>query len=62
MSQLIPYLQRSIGSKTIETVDARDLHAFLEISKDYTSWVKAQIRRAQLIENEDFVLFTQKGD
>lgn len=62
MSQLIPYLQRSIGSKTIETVDARDLHAFLEIGKDYTSWIKAQIRRAQLIENEDFIWFTQKGE
>lgn len=62
MSQLIPYSQRSIGTKTVETVDARDLYAFLEIVKDYTSWVKAQIRRAQLIENEDFVLFTQKGE
>ena len=61
MSELIPYLQRSIGSKAVETVDARDLHAFLEIGKDYTNWIKSQIRRAQLIENEDFVLFAQKG-
>jgi phage anti-repressor protein len=62
MSQLIPFEQRLVGDTRIETVDARDVHAFLGISKDFTSWMKAQIKRAHLVENRDIVLFTQKGE
>jgi phage anti-repressor protein len=61
MTQLIPFQNRQIADASIPTVDARDLHAFLEIGKDYTSWIKAQVKRAHLIENRDFVLFTQNG-
>ncbi len=61
MTTLIPYAQRSLNGETVQTVDARDLHGFLEVGKDYTNWIKSQIRRAQLIENKDFALFAQKG-
>jgi len=48
-------------SATVSTVDGRKSHAFLEIGKDYANWIKAQIKRAKLIENEDFATVAQKG-
>jgi phage anti-repressor protein len=65
MNELIPISQRQISGAQIETVSARDLHSFLEIGKDFSSWVKAQIERGRLIENVHFVRenkLTQKGE
>lgn len=33
----------TIGVDTVQTVDARDLHAFLEVGRDFTTWIKARI-------------------
>jgi phage anti-repressor protein len=43
-----------IGDEVVQTVKARDLHANLNIRKDFSDWVKAQIKRAGLTENEDY--------
>jgi anti-repressor protein len=60
--QLIPVTSTTIGTESIPTVNARDLHEFLGIGKDFSSWIKDQIVRVRLIENRDFVTFTQKGE
>jgi phage anti-repressor protein len=51
-----------IGDGSIQTVNARDLHEFLEVGKDFSNWIKDQIKRARLVENRDFVVYTQKGE
>lgn len=61
-SQLIPVESRTIGDDTVPTVNARDLHAFLGVSKDFSSWIKDQIARLRLVENRDFIIFTEKGE
>ena len=43
------------------SIDGRELHEVLEIGKDYTNWVKTQIKSLQLQENIDFTVFAQKG-
>ncbi len=45
----------------VNTVNARDLHAFLGIQRDFSNWIKAQINRARLVENRDYIIFAQKG-
>jgi phage anti-repressor protein len=60
MPDLIPFATRQLGSDTVNTVTARDLHDYLDLTKDYTSWIKVQLKRAHLIENEDYIVFTQK--
>jgi anti-repressor protein len=47
---------------TVQTVNARELHAFLEIGKDFSNWIKAQLERARLVEDRDFVKVAQKGE
>lgn len=61
MNVNIQIAQREIVGELVQTFDGRDLHADLEATKDYTSWAKAQIKRARLVENKDYVVFTQKG-
>ena len=52
---------RQLGAELLSTVDGRHLHSELGIGKDYTTWVKAQIKRGRFVENHDFVVLTQKG-
>jgi phage anti-repressor protein len=56
---LNPYV---MNGETIQTVNARDIHAFLEVGKDFSTWVKAQIERARLVENRDYLVVPQKGE
>lgn len=51
-----------VGGETLPTVNARELHASLGITKDFSTWVKSQIKRARLVENIDFIKLTQKGE
>jgi len=42
---LISITDKVIGNKTVNAVNARDLHAFLEVGKDFSNWIKAQGER-----------------
>lgn len=52
----------NIGAHPVQTVNAREVHANLEVAKDFSDWAKAQIKRARLVENKDFVVLPQKGE
>lgn len=58
MEELIKITQKD-GN---QAVSARELHDFLEIGKDFSSWIKVQIDRCDFIENIDYQSFTQKGE
>jgi phage anti-repressor protein len=59
MPDLIPFMPRKIGTETIPTVDARDLYECLELTSDYSLWIKRAIKRAHLLENMDYVVSSQ---
>jgi anti-repressor protein len=47
---------QQIGDELIQTVDGRELYAFLDIKKtSYTEWVKKQVSRAELESGRDFI-------
>lgn len=56
----ITVIDRQIGTNTIQTVNARDLHAFLEVGKDFSNWIKDRISQYDFTENEDYVLTLAK--
>ena len=62
MNELIPITESLLNGEPKPTVNARELHAFLGVGKDFTNWVKAQIERARLKENRDFLVYAQKGE
>lgn len=39
-------------------VSGRDLHEFLEVGRDFTTWIKARIEKYGFIENEDFTIIS----
>lgn len=45
-----------------KVVSARELHAFLESKKDFSSWIKHRIKKYGLIENTDFTVLPQMGE
>jgi len=45
----------SIGGQTIETVNARDLHDFLEVGKRFTTWMQDRIQQYGFVEGQDFL-------
>ena len=51
-----------IHGAVASAVNARDLHAFLEVKKDFSDWIKKQIERARLLEGRDYIIFPQKGE
>ncbi len=47
---------------SIKAINARDLHAWLEIGRDFPTWIKDQIERADLAEKLDFEVFPNSGE
>ena len=43
----------------IKTVNARDLHGFLESKQDFSNWIKNRIKKYRFVENNDFVLLNK---
>lgn len=52
LNTLIPV----VDNNNHKVVDAMLLHAFLQIRRDFTSWIKDRISKYGFIENQDFVL------
>lgn len=61
-SVIIPVSANMIGDSAVPTFNARDLHTDLAVKKDFSDWIKVQIKRAMLTEHVDFVVLLQKGE
>lgn len=55
MNDLIPVQAKHVGPDVAQTVSARDLHAFLGVGRDFSSWIKDRIEQYGFIEHRDFV-------
>jgi phage anti-repressor protein len=60
MSEIITI---TTGTDGIETVNARELHTFLEVGKDFSSWMKDRISQYDFVKNRDYTLtFPKTGE
>lgn len=55
-TNIIEINQSKIGAKEISTVNARDLHSFLESKQEYLNWIKYRIERYNFVEDLDFTI------
>jgi len=62
MNALITITQTTIGTASVQTVNARDLHAFLEIGRDFSNWIKDRVQQYGFLENQDFIIFAETGE
>lgn len=56
--ELINISNTSLGEDLIQTVNARDLHTFLGVGKDFSAWIKDRIEMYGFAENVDYLVFS----
>lgn len=52
--QLIPVFNGALAGQQQQLCDARDLHQFLNVGRDFSNWIKARIEQYGFVEGEDF--------
>ena len=57
MNDLIKLQPQTINGNAVETVNARELHAFLQVQTKFADWIKNRIADYDFVENQDFVSF-----
>ncbi|WP_375626999.1 MULTISPECIES: antA/AntB antirepressor family protein [unclassified Bartonella] len=61
MDNPITITNNTINEESVQTVNARDLHSFLEVGKKFADWITERINKYNLVENQDFVCFPILG-
>ena len=51
---LVPVFTGTIQNQSIQLCNARDLHQFLEVGKDFSNWIKNRIDQYGFIAGEDY--------
>ncbi|WP_254493840.1 antA/AntB antirepressor family protein [Bartonella sp. B1099] len=59
MNTLIKITEQTIDQETVQTVNARELHAFLEVKSNFRDWIKNRIEEYGFLENKDFISFAK---
>jgi phage anti-repressor protein/phage antirepressor YoqD-like protein len=57
MKELIHVSERTIGDGSVQSVNARELHLFLEVGKDFSTWIKDRIEQYSFAEGQDYAIF-----
>ena len=52
----IPVTMDTIGDKEIQSVRGRNLHEFLAVGRDFTTWIKARIKQYGFVEGIDYAI------
>src|ERR1019366_3437871 len=61
MHQIIAIESAKVGENSVQTVNARDVYDFLDVGKDFSTWVKVQITRCRLAEGRDYTCSPSRG-
>ena len=59
-SEILSIQTREFNNRTHETIDAKKLHAFLGVGRDFSNWIKSRIKQYVFIENQDYILTNAK--
>ena len=59
MTELFVLVNRPVAGQAQQTVNARELHAFLEVQTRFNDWIKNRVDEYGFIENQDFIAFTE---
>lgn len=61
MNELIPITTATIGGTEVNAVDARILHAFLDVKTEFKDWIARRIRDFGFQEDSDFCSFLSES-
>lgn len=57
----IPTVEGELNGTVQPLVNARDLHAFLQVGRDLTTWIESRIEKYGFVESEDFSRSPNRG-
>ena len=60
MVEIVKVDEEKIGGATVKTVNARELHAFLESKQDFSTWIKSRIEKYGFDEGSDYICLHKK--
>ena len=60
--ELIPVFIGIIADVPTQLIDARTLHAFLEVGKVFATWITDRIKQYEFLENQDFIAISQNRE
>lgn len=60
IAQALPTAKTTVGNQLIKTINARDLHTWLESKQDFSTWIKNRIGQYGFEENVDFIKLHKK--
>ncbi|MFC1613620.1 antA/AntB antirepressor family protein, partial [Patescibacteria group bacterium] len=59
----IKVIQKNLNGEKKRFVNARELHSWLKVGRDFSTWIKDRINKYDFTENLDyFIAFPQFGD
>lgn len=59
MNELIKLSNVVIAEEEVQTVNARELHAFLEVGDHFRNWIRNRIEEYDFVENQDYISFAE---
>lgn len=59
-STLITVFSGQIATQPVQLCNARELHAFLEVGKQFTHWIQDRISDYGFIQDEDYIIVTER--
>lgn len=59
MTELIPLTTQELNGEPVNTVDARELHNFLEVKTRFNDWIVNRISDFNFIDGQDYLSFTK---
>lgn len=59
-TELVPTRIAEIGGAKILTVNARELHSFLQVGRVFAAWITERVEKYGFVEGQDFVLTVSK--
>lgn len=54
MTNLVKVFDYQITDEFVQSCNARDLHKFLQVGRDFTTWIKVRIEKYGFVEGEDY--------
>ena len=58
MNELIKLNETKINNELVQTVSARELHQFLGVGKDFSTWIKNRLDTLGSVENQDYIVLS----
>ncbi|GJA61132.1 hypothetical protein KAM350_41250 [Aeromonas caviae] len=62
LAKWLPLTSQYIEGKAVQTVNARELHSFLKVGRDFSNWIKDRIAEYGFVEGGGYLVFTKFGE